>query len=157
MSILNSLGIKSDKSRLNEEFVYNLVFCCNQIQTRIDRVLTPFGLSTVKLNALLIIKHVGQDKGISQKDLSQRMIVTAGNITRLLDRLQKAKLVERIPGTKDRRVNSVQITQKASELLDSVWPRYIEELNKVVDVVSRKEVLGSVTALNKLRENLQSA
>lgn len=132
MSILKDLGVRNHEGRSSEELVYNIAFCYTLMENAMERVLKPFRLSPVKMNALLIVKHAGGDKGISQSELSKRMVVTAGNITRLTDRLQKEALLERVALEGDRRVNLLRITRKGSNLLDRAWPHYLQAIEKMV-------------------------
>ena len=157
MSIFRELGIRDGKDRLKEELLYNLGFCYVTLEKKIADVLAPYDLSPVKMNALLIIKHVGKDKGLSQSELSKRMIVTAGNVTRLVDRLQNEKLVERASLKGDRRVNLLKITPKGSDLLDKVWPVYKKKVDGIVSLIPGMDIVGTTVGLSGLREALTDA
>ena len=108
------------------------------------------------MNALLIIKHVGKEKGLSQSELSKKMIVTAGNITRLIDRLQNEKLVERSPLKGDRRVNLLRITSKGSDLLDKAWPVYKRKVDQIVSLIPNLDIVSTTVGLSGLRETLSN-
>ncbi len=154
MSIFRELGIRDGKDRLKEELLYNLGYCYVTLERKISEVLAAYDLSPVKMNALLIIKHVGKGRGLSQAELSKRMIVTAGNITRLVDRLQKEKLVERVPLKEDRRVNLLKITAKGSELLEKVWPVYKRKVDEMVSLIPGVDIVSTTVGLSGLREAL---
>src|SRR3989338_5518569 len=134
MSIFSELGIREGKDKLKEELLYNLASSYALLEREIERALSSFGLSAVKMNALLMIKHVGKDKGLSQVDICRRMIVSAGNITRLIDRLEREKLVGRVAHGTDRRVNLIKITKKGSDILSKVWPTYKKKVNEIVSL-----------------------
>lgn len=153
MSIFQDLGIADAKGRGREEFLYNLAACYSLLEKEISRCLTPYGLSTVKLNVLLIVKHIGGRAGLPQAEIAKRMIVSAGNITRLLDRLQKEELVDRVADPVDRRVNRVRVTKKASDLLDKVWPVYEDCIRKTV-CFSKEEIGRVVSDLESLRHSI---
>lgn len=154
MSILKELGIGDHRKRVNEELVYNIASCYALIEAKMMKALEPFGLSPVKMNAMLILKHVDQGRGMPQSELSKRMVVTAGNITRLLDRLQKDSLITRSELSGDRRVNIIKITKKGSDLLDRAWPHYIHSIEKIAKA-GEKGLDGVVQYLNTFRKNLQ--
>ena len=156
MSIFRELGIRDGKDRLKEELLYNLGYCYVMLEKKIEGILSPYELSPVKMNALLIIKHVGKDKGISQAELSKRMIVTAGNITRLIDRLQNEKLVERSSLRNDRRVNLLKITSKGSDLLDRVWPIYKRKVDEIISSIPNFDIVTTTVGLSGLRETLSN-
>ncbi|QBS36633.1 MarR family transcriptional regulator [Thermaerobacter sp. FW80] len=52
--------------------------------------------------------------GLTMNELSQRMMVTAGNITRLVDELEREGLVAREPHPQDRRAIKVKLTPAGS-------------------------------------------
>ena len=82
-----------------------------RVNTRIGRldasVLSEYGLTPVQFNVLEILVH---DEGISQQDLADRLLVTKGNICGLINRMEKAGLVERQPNPTDRRSYSLYPT-----------------------------------------------
>lgn len=156
MSILQDLGIRDHQNRAKEELVYNISYCYSLIESTITDALKPFGLTPVKMNALIIIKHAGPGWGMSQSELSKRMVVTAGNITRLIDRLQKEGLVERTALSNDRRVNLIKVTNKGSNALDRAWPVYIKAVNDMI-TIPRASLEGTVKQLDHFRKHLQFA
>lgn len=156
MSIFSELGLTSQKNRIHEEMLYNLAACYALIEREISQVLIPYDLSPVKMNALLIIKHVGGSKGLSQSDISRRLIVTAGNITRLMDRLEKEKLIERFSQEGDRRVNLIKITEKGSRLLDRTWPAYEAKAKRISGLLGPKDLESTKDLLSDLRLKMES-
>lgn len=50
-----------------------------------------------------VLRRLGEQEGISQKELSIRMVKDQTNIIRLLDQLEKKNLVRRGPNKEDRR------------------------------------------------------
>ena len=154
MSIFKDLGIQDGKDRGSEQLVYNLAACYTWMHNRIESALSAYGLSAVKINALLIIRHVGGGRGISQRDLSGRMIVSAGNVTRLLDRLEKEGLVNRTACPTDRRINLIKVTAKASKALDSAWPVYLSTMNGIGAMVPDPKKRAAIQILEALRSKL---
>jgi len=154
MSIFSELGVREGKDRTKEEVLYNIASCYVLFEQKLSRLLLPYNLSPVKMNALLMIKHVGGKAGLAQVEIGKRMIVTAGNVTRLIDRMEKDGLVERVAQANDRRVKSIKITKKGSELLDAVWPMYIKEVHEVTSSVSDQDGARVVQVLDQLRQKL---
>lgn len=124
MNIFKEMGIYDGSDRVNEEVLYNVARAYSVIDKAMSKLLVGFDLSPAKFNILMMVKHVGKEIGISQKELSRLVLVTTSNITRMIDKLEKDKYVDRIPQIGDRRVNLLRITKKGADLLDEVWPRY---------------------------------
>src|SRR3989338_7222783 len=133
MSIFRELGVREGKDRINEEVIYNIAKAYTVIDGVISGFLSKYDLSPAKFNILLMVKHVGKDKGISQNEISKLLLVTTSNITRMIDKLEKDKYVERISQKGDRRVNLIKITKKGSELLDTIWPGYKSMVDKLIE------------------------
>ena len=66
-----------------------------------------------------IIAQIGAGEGLSQKALADRLVVTQGNVTQLLQKLEKRRLVARPPSG---RSNSLQLTVAGRRLRDALVP-----------------------------------
>jgi DNA-binding MarR family transcriptional regulator len=86
--------------------------------------------------------------------LSRRMLVTAGNLTGLVDRAERDGFVERRPDASDRRLSRVFLTSKGRELVQALIPihaAHVSELLSSLDATERRELRR---LLGKLRESL---
>lgn len=133
MGVLERFGICSGKEKFQETAVYALAAAYSYIEKEISDYLRPFDLTPAKFNAMMVIKHAGKEKGFSQIDIGRRLIVTASNMTRLLDKLEKEGFIERFAREGDRRVNLIKISKKGSDILDKVWPGYH---NRILDIAN---------------------
>ncbi|NIX76794.1 MarR family winged helix-turn-helix transcriptional regulator [Microvirga terricola] len=77
--------------------------------------LKALGLSVPQFD---LLSTLTEREGLSQQELAERLYVTKGNVSGLLDRMVEAGLVERraIPG--DRRSNSLHLTAKGRDLAE---------------------------------------
>ena len=147
MQDLLRFGIQAEDHSPQAGAIYSLICLYSLVERSIVNYLRPYNLSGSQFNALMIIKHIGKDKGISQIEIGEKLIVSASNMTRLLDKLNKEKLVERLPQEHDRRVNLIKITNKGSKLLDEIWPGYEAILKELGKSLETKE-LEQLTALS---------
>lgn len=115
---------QDEKSKL----IYSVGLLWGKINSRLDEVLKEFNLNVSKFNILMIIKHVGGYDGIQQNEISKRLLVSASNITKLLDKLEKDGMITRNSKKDDKRVKLIRITDFASKLLDSAWAKYSKEI-----------------------------
>lgn len=134
MDHFKTFGIDVGKGKHKEEIVYGTALVYSIINKSVAEHLKPFSLTPAKFNVLMTIKHSAGKAGISQIDIGKRLIVTASNMTRLLDKLQKEGFIIRTAQEGDRRVNVVMATKKASDLLDKIWPGYVE----LIDALAQK-------------------
>jgi len=82
----------------------------------VAELLKPAGLSAAQYNVLRILRGAGQ-AGLPCGEIAARMISKDPDITRLLDRLEKRRLVTRARESGDRRVVTTRITGEARTLL----------------------------------------
>lgn len=77
--------------------------------------LKALGLSIPQFD---LLSTLTEQEGLSQQELAERLYVTKGNVSGLLDRMVEADLVERrsIPG--DRRSNALYLTRKGRDLAE---------------------------------------
>ena len=140
MQPLERFGIEIGKDNLAEGAIYGVASVYLTIEKQISDYLRPFDMSPAKFNALMVLQHKGQKKGLSQVDIGRHLIVTASNMTRLLDRLHKEGFIERYAQEGDRRVNLIKITQKGSLILDKAWPGYYRKLNQIAGQLHAQEL-----------------
>jgi MarR family transcriptional regulator, organic hydroperoxide resistance regulator len=71
------------------------------------QTLKPTGLSIPQFD---VLSTLTEQQGLSQSDLAQRLYVTKGNVSGLIDRLVDAGYVERRSAPGDRRSNALFLT-----------------------------------------------
>lgn len=127
---------QDEKSKL----IYTIGLLWGEINSSLEVVLSKYNLNVSKFNILMIIKHVGGYDGIQQNEISKRLLVTASNITKLLDKLEKEGMITRNSKKDDKRVKLIRITDYASKLLDSAWVDYSSEIEKITANLENLEV-----------------
>jgi DNA-binding MarR family transcriptional regulator len=98
----------------------------NRIHGRLTEVLEPFGLSEPQFNVLRILRGAGPE-GLPCKEVGARMVTRVPDVTRLMDRLEKAGWLVRTRHSDDRRVVVARISPAGRELLREVDPVVTEE------------------------------
>ncbi len=142
---LRTFGVAKGEGKYHEEIVYSIALLYNIISSDMTNFLKDYDLTIGKLNILIVIKNHGKEKGISQVDISNYLIVTAANMTKMIDKLEKDGLVERSALDGDRRVKIIRITKKGTNLLDLLWEGYnarIKESTKYLKKDQQKQLSG---------------
>jgi DNA-binding MarR family transcriptional regulator len=85
-----------------QEAALGLLKTADALRQRSSRVLEPFGVTDQQYNVLRILRGAGA-AGLPTLEIADRMIEHAPGITRLIDRLEKKKLVTRKRCATDRR------------------------------------------------------
>ena len=114
-------------------------------------------LSKEKLTVpqLDIISCLDRSKGLPLSELAERLLVTGGNITGIIDRLERNGYVYRERDKKDRRIVRALLTEKGFDLYKSFLPRYKEVMRKINSVLTTEERQQLQRLLKKLGQGIK--
>jgi DNA-binding MarR family transcriptional regulator len=148
-----SLGEEIKKVRpfdaVEQEAFLNLLRTADVLAGDMAELFKPSGLSATQYNVLRILRGAGPD-GLPCGEVAARLITRDPDVTRLLDRLEKRRLISRCRDAKDRRVVCARITDAGETLL--------AELDPLVLAAHRKQLSHmSATQLKQLIELLEVA
>lgn len=121
-----------------QEAVLNLLIAANYMRARIDTLCAENGITHSQFNVLRILKGAKQE-GYPRGEIINRMVEPAPDVTRLIDRLIKQNLVERFPGSVDRRLSLTRITKDGEKLLKKINPKVIALINDYTKSLNNKE------------------
>ncbi|MFM9975692.1 MAG: MarR family winged helix-turn-helix transcriptional regulator [Beijerinckiaceae bacterium] len=79
-----------------------------RVFAEMGQTLKPAGLSVPQFD---VLSTLTEQQGLSQSDLAERLYVTKGNVSGLIDRLVEAGYVERRSAPGDRRSNALFLTE----------------------------------------------
>lgn len=157
MSVIEDLDLERRSDRIDEVLAYNLAELYARGFARTADYLGREGLSPAKWNALLMARFVGGEEGLAQNRLAELLIVSGGNVTGLVDRLEQQGLVERAARLGDRRVHVIRATRRGSELIEKLWPGYLETLMDFTRPLSPTQKHQTAELLERWRKGLREA
>ena len=108
-----------------------------------------YDLTVPQFGALEALYHLGP---LSLGDLADKLLVTGGNVTYVMDRLEAQGLVTRYRSESDRRVVLAKLTEAGSALVTRVFPEhaaYIEHLCRHLDENEQQELRRLLKQLGK--------
>lgn len=88
------------------------------------------GLTPQQHQAILAIKGLASDKGITVGDLAGHLLLKHHTTVGLVDRLVSADLVYRTPDAADRRRVLLTLTPKAEKALETLSARHLAEIRR---------------------------
>ena len=101
---------------LEQEVYLSILRTASELSHAVDQVFRPFDITPSQYNVLRILQGAGTD-GLCRNEISERMVTATPDMTRLLDRMEKAGWVTRERAEEDRRQVSTHITKAGMELL----------------------------------------
>jgi MarR family transcriptional regulator, 2-MHQ and catechol-resistance regulon repressor len=131
-----------DEVRALSAFV-KLVRAAESVSARIHRHLADAGLSVSQFGVLEAIYHLGP---LSQSEIAKKVLKSTGNITMVIDNLEKSDLVKRERQEEDRRYYAVRLTTKGRKLISGVFPRHAEKIVEEMGALNcaEQEALGNL-------------
>ena len=97
-----------------------------------DRTCAMHGISRGDYDVLATLRRNGEPFELSPGELSRSLLLTSGGMTGRLDRLQRADLVTRTPGTRDRRSQLVGLTDHGREVIDRALEDGVETQRRLL-------------------------
>lgn len=113
-----------------------LVRAAESVSARIHGHLAGANLSISQFGVLEALYHLGP---LSQAELAKKILKSTGNITMVIDNLEKRALVKRERDPSDRRYYSIQLTPAGRKLIGSIFPRHAGGIVAGMKALSRKE------------------
>ena len=128
-----------------------LVRASESVTSRVIRHLDDDGLTVSQFGVLEALFHLGP---LNQKNLAGKILKSTGNITMVIDNLEKRGLVKRTRDQDDRRHYSVGITRKGSGLIISFFPQHVARIVSEMSVLSgaEQDTLGKLCKKVGLQE-----
>jgi DNA-binding MarR family transcriptional regulator len=147
-NIINSPIFKNE----HHKAVISLVYLGNIIDYYIGQVTSRFGISTQQYNALRII-GTEHPNPVTIGYVRSRMTYKMSDVSRIIDRLHKAGLVQRLTSKTDRRAADVVATGKGMEVLAGIGG-FEKEIFRATQHLAPEEVQTLNLLLDKIADEM---
>ncbi len=107
------------------------------VSTRIHAVL-PEGLTVTQFGVLESLHHIGP---LCQGELAEKLLRSGGNLTLVVDNLEKAGYVLRERDPADRRFVVVKLTEKGQAFISEIFPKVLANVTREMAALSSTELL----------------
>jgi len=102
----------------------------------------------------MFLWHLWRQDGLTQSQLVERLCVQPPTISKMLDRMEKAGLVERRPDPDDSRISRVYLTEQGRRSQDAVSEVWMSIEHRLTQGLSVEERLLLRRLLLQVHENL---
>ncbi len=106
-----------------------------------------FGLTSAQFSVIESLGHLGE---MTIGTLCEKMLVSGGNMTLVLDNLEKGGLIKREHSKSDRRAINIKLTQKGKKLFDDIFIQHAKYITTIMDVITEEEKKELSALLKKL-------
>jgi DNA-binding MarR family transcriptional regulator len=139
-------------SALHALVVRSLLQLSAEIEKRMDVFVRPFDLSVSRMGVLLVLFFTPERPTPSQ--IGERLYVTRGNMTGLIEGLVGDGLVRRVERAGDRRAHELELTQAGRALVKEYFPQHQRVLESLLAGLDDDECLALASLLQKVRAGL---
>jgi len=127
------------------------------VDTFQHRCFDRFGLLFIDYSVLRVLQLSGPPYRMSPTELAEIVLRSSGGMTQILDRLERAELVERTADPSDRRKVLVGLTKAGVRIAEQANSAYAEERERILGALSDAEVDQLDRAIHRLLEVLTDA
>lgn len=121
-----------------------LMRAAESVTSRVHRVLSAPKLTISQFGVLEALYHKGP---LCQKDIAAKILKSTGNITLVIDNLEKIDLVRRERDSEDRRFITIHLTESGTKLIARVFAdveaAIVTEMGSLTE--SEQETLGKLS------------
>ncbi|MCX5895190.1 MAG: MarR family transcriptional regulator [Proteobacteria bacterium] len=136
------------ESRISQTMLWvRMAVTFNLLYQEIKKDLAKENLTVSQLDILVCLDRT---KGLPLSEVADRLLVTGGNVTGIIDRLENAGFVTRQRDSKDRRIVWARLTEKGYGIYRQLMPRYIETMNRINSYLTPAERKELMRMLKKL-------
>ena len=131
-----------------------LLSCTTRVEDKIRQKLREsFDITLPRFDLMAQLER--HPDGLTMGELSRRMMVTGGNITTIVDQLEKEKLVVRQVGVNDRRSFTVKLTQAGRDAFADMAIAHEAWVADLFEGLSVNQQTVLYTLLGAMKKNLQ--
>jgi len=127
-------GSKKEVSALNTYI--KLVRAVESLNQRLYTSLGKYSLTESQFAVLEALYHLGP---LNQRELSRKLLRSPGNITMVIDNLEKRNFVKRERGELDRRIYIIHLTPEGKDFIKRIFPEHLSSIVKELSVLSEEE------------------
>lgn len=119
----------------------------NWVNAHAVRDIRCHGLNPTEFGILEALYHKGP---LPLQQIGEKVLISSGNITYAVDKLEQKRLLVRKPSSHDRRVIFAELTPQGQELLATLFPQHAEAVRTAVSGLSPEEQILAIELLKKL-------
>lgn len=140
------------------EACYFLLRTGSDVLAAFDEGLARHHMSQSRFIVILLLNRLelkkGGPGGVSPSQLAEQAGVSRGTMTGLLDGLEREGLIERKLDNGDRRMLSIQMTEKGREVLARMCPDYYHRISGLMAELDEKDRKTLIALLTKVSQGI---
>lgn len=129
-------GAKEDSRALDVYIKFTRAY--ESLGSKVNLLLSKYGLSESQFGILDALFYLGP---LTQKEIAKKIFKSGGNVTMVVDNLEKNNYVVRKKNLNDRRVFEISLTDKGKKLFKKIFPKYLKIIKNSIGTLNEFEQL----------------
>ena len=117
------------------------------VNAHATRDIRRYELNPTEFGILELLYHKGP---MPLQQIGEKILISSGNITYCVDKLEQKKLLARKPAQSDRRITFAELTEQGRCLLSEIFPKHAQALRKAMAGLNAEEQAQAIQLLKKL-------
>lgn len=130
--------------------IENIIATCNWLQHELDKSLAPYQITLSQFKVLRILQEA-HPTCLTCSQIGDRLIDRTPDVTRLLDRLERAGYIFRKRADHDRRIVEVHLSEKGKKLLSEANSPLELTIDRLAGILNTSEHLLLTNYLERFR------
>lgn len=133
---------------VNSKLVIGTARIYNTMFSKIEKNIQEYGLNISEFGVLEILFHKGE---LPVQKIAEKILVTSGTTTYVIDKLEKKDLVFRKQCEKDKRIYYVFLSKKGEELITEIYPKhkkFLDDLFGGIEEDVKTELIANLILLH---------
>ena len=103
----------------------------------------------------LVLDILWEKQPLSQQNIADIIQKDKNSVTKIIDSLEKKQMARRVMDQNDRRVNKIELTDKALALEEKVTKVAIDFMNDAIKNIDKQDLDNFVNVMRQIKENLE--
>ncbi len=125
----------------------NLIKTDNMLIKYLNRSLSGYNLNMTDFSVLDLLFQKGER---TIQKIAEKVMITSGSITYVINKLEKMELVSRRKDKNDSRISYIRLTSHGKEILINILPLQMEKINEVFSELSETDLVLLNNILKKI-------
>ncbi len=143
--------LTAGEQKLDDSLDFKMVILGNKVKYHIGRLLRPLDITSEQLG---ILARLWEQDGLNQKELARKNLKDQANMTRILDKLVRKELVQRVTAADDRRAYLIYLTDRGKQLFQSTNPIVSQVKERVTTGMTEREIRTFSALIDRALNNL---
>lgn len=119
-----------------------------EIERHLRLVMARKGLNLPRFDILMLLSR--HPHGLNMGDLARELVVTKGNVTGVVKRLEADGFIERVVNDNDRRIQTVKLTETGRQSFKTYYGLYAKSISGALGHLSMKELSQLTLIMSKI-------